>query len=277
MAGPLTAVERFFERLFERPAARLFQEPVQRVQIQRAIERAMETERVVHERRAYVPAHYRVLLNTADAAALDGDLVKLTQDLADQVRLYARAHDYVLQARPSVEVIKSAAVATGDVRVYADRAPAPQKKSPIARLSPPAPPAPVQAAAASEANPDEAADADADAEVVPGGTAVFAAPRPNTPRAQLAVRTSGQPVSRINVRPGTIRLGRALDNDIVLPDDKVSRHHGQIGMRLGMLVYTDLGSTNGSFLNGAAVTEIALGPGDVLQVGSSTITVEPAP
>jgi hypothetical protein len=273
MAGPLTAVERFFERLFERPAARLFQEPVHRVQIQRAIERAMETERVVRERRAYVPAHYRVLLNSVDATALDGDLAKLTQDLADQVRLYARAHEYVLQARPSVEVIKSSAVASGDVRVYADRAPAPEKRSPTA------PPAPVNVITASEPVPDGTADADAnaDADVVPGGTAAFAAPRPNTPRAQLAVRTSGQPVSRINVRPGTLRLGRALDNDIVLPDDKVSRHHGQIGMRLGMLVYTDLGSTNGSFLNGAAVTEIALGPGDVLQVGGSTITVEPAP
>jgi pSer/pThr/pTyr-binding forkhead associated (FHA) protein len=48
---------------------------------------------------------------------------------------------------------------------------------------------------------------------------------------------------RVPVRPGTVRLGRSLDNDIVLPDDKVSRHHGQIGVRLGMLVYTDLGST----------------------------------
>ncbi|MEO8626266.1 MAG: FhaA domain-containing protein [Candidatus Limnocylindrales bacterium] len=269
MAGPLTAVERFFERLFERPAARLFQEPVERVQIQRAIERTIESERAVHDRRAYVPAHYRVLLNTADAAALDGDLAKLTQDLADQVRLYARAHDYVLQARPFVEVIKSSAVASGDMRVYADRSPAPEKKPPTAL------PAPVQLAVAGDADAHEAADAEVD--VVPGGTAVFAVPRPNSPRAQLAVRTSGQPVSRINLRPGTIRLGRALDNDIVLPDDKVSRHHGQIGMRLGMLVYTDLGSTNGSFLNGAAVTEIALGPGDVLQVGGSTITVEPAP
>ena len=44
-----------------------------------------------------------------------------------------------------------------------------------------------------------------------------------------------------------------------------------------MLVYTDLGSTNGSFLNSGAVTEIALGPGDVLQLGSSTITIEPSP
>jgi pSer/pThr/pTyr-binding forkhead associated (FHA) protein len=42
-----------------------------------------------------------------------------------------------------------------------------------------------------------------------------------------------------------------------------------------MLVYTDLGSTNGSFLNSSAVTEIALGPGDVLQVGNSTVTIEP--
>jgi hypothetical protein len=268
MAGPLTAVERFFERLFERPAARLFQEPVERTQIQRAIERAMETERFVRERRAYVPSHYRVLLSTADAAALNGNLDALTRDLADHVRVYARAHEYVLQARPSVEVISSSAVPAGDVRVYADRAPMPTLKPPT---TPPAP-LPQQGA-----DGDEEPDADADAEIVPGATAVFAAPRPNTPRAQLAVRSVGQPVSRLNVRPGTIRLGRSLDNDIVLPDDKVSRHHGQISIRLGMLVYTDLGSTNGSYLNGAAVTEIALGPGDVLQLGGSTVTVEPAP
>jgi hypothetical protein len=271
MAGPLTAVERFFERLFERPAARLFQEPVERTQIQRAIERAMESERVVREHRAYVPAHYRVLLNTADAAALDGNLEPLTHDLAEQVRLYARAHEYTLQSRPSVEVIRSTAVAAGDVRVYADRAPAPAKPGPP--IAPPGPtPGPV-----ADVEADEAPDPDADAAVLSGATAVFAAPVPNTPRAQLAVRTTGQPVSRLNVRPGTIRLGRALDNDIVLPDDKVSRHHGQIGIRLGMLVYTDLGSTNGSYLNGASVTEIALGPGDVLQLGASTVTVEPAP
>jgi hypothetical protein len=269
MAGPLTAVERFFERLFERPAARLFQEPVERVQIQRGIERAMEAERVVRERRAFVPSHYRVLLNSADAAALDGDMAALTRDLAEGVRVYARAHQYILQARPTVEVIGSTAVATGDVRVYADRAPAPTLKAPTA------PPQPAPETGTGDA--DDLADVDSDAEIVPGATAVFAAPRPNTPRAQLAVRTPGQPVSRLNVRVGTIRLGRALDNEIVLADDKVSRRHGQISIRLGMLVYTDLGSTNGSYLNGAPVTEIALGPGDVLQIGSSTITVEPAP
>jgi len=265
MAGPLTAVERFFERLFERPAARLFQEPVERVQIQRGIERAIEAERVVRARRAFVPSHYRVLLNTADAAALNGDMAELTSDLAEHVRVYSRSHQYALDTRPTVEVIGSNAVATGDVRVYADRAPMPTLK------------APTTSPERSAASADEIVEDDSNAEVIPGATAVFAAPRPNTPRAQLAVRTAGQPVSRLNVRVGTIRLGRALDNEIVLSDDKVSRRHGQISIRLGMLVYTDLGSTNGSYLNGSRVTEIALGPGDVLQIGSSTVTVEPAP
>jgi hypothetical protein len=276
MAGPLTAVERFFERLFERPAARLFQDRVERVQIQRGIERAIETERIVRDRRAYVPSHYRVLLNAADVAGLDGDMAALTRDLADQVRVYARAHQYVLGTRPSVEVIASAAVASGDVRVYADRAPAPAAvKAPVPASVVVSIPAHAGSADAGAPATDPPSADEGDS--VPGATAVFAAPRPNTPRAQLAVRTPGQPVSRINVRPGTIRLGRSLDNDIVLADDKVSRHHGQIGIRLGMLVYTDLRSTNGSYLNGAAVSEIALGPGDVLQIGSSTVTVEPAP
>jgi hypothetical protein len=271
MAGPLTAVERFFERLFERPAARLFQEPVERVQIQRGIERAMEAERVVRERRAFVPSHYRVLLSPVDAAALDGEMARLTGDLAEHVRVYARARQYILQARPTVEVIGSNSVAASDVRVYADVAPMPTMKPPIA------PPEPEQAPGSPPDEADVAADVDGDATTVPGATAVFAAPRPNAPRAQLAVRVPGQPVSRLTVRAGTIRLGRALDNEIVLPDDKVSRRHGQISIRLGMLVYSDLGSTNGSYLNGSPVTEIALGPGDVLQIGSSTVTVEPAP
>jgi hypothetical protein len=266
MAGPLTAVERFFERLFERPAARLFQVRVEPVQIQRALERAIESERRVHARRAYVPSHYRVLLSQADAAALSGDQPALAREFAEQVRVYARAHGYVLLARPTVEVQPSAAVVQGDVRVFAE---------PVARGAAASPPRESGASTPPGLASEPAAAGDEDA--LSQATAVFAAPQPSTPRAQLAVRTPGQPVSRLAVRPGTIRIGRSVDNDIVLPDAKVSRHHGQVGIRRGMLVYADLGSTNGSYLNGSAVSEIALGPGDVLQIGSSTVTVEPAP
>jgi len=259
MAGPLAAVERFFERLFERPAARLFQTRVETVQIERALERVMESERRVQARRTYVPTAYRVLLNDADAAAIDGDMRSLATQLAELLRVYARAHGYVLLAQPRIDIGSSKAVQASDVRAFAEPvvlplAGAPGPARPANNVAPrPVPP------------PDMIGEA----------TAVFAAPQSNVPRAQLAIRAPGGPVLRIPVRAGTLRLGRSLDNDIVLGDDKVSRHHGQIGVRLGMLVYTDLGSTNGSLLNSSAVTEIALGPGDVLQVGNSTITIEP--
>ena len=258
MAGPLAAVERFFERLFERPAARLFQARVEVVQIQRAVERVMEAERQVHARRSYVPSTYRVLLSEPDLAALDGDVSVLASKLAESLRAYARGHGYTLLAHPRVEIGSSPAVAPSDIRAFAEPVVVPADP-PRRRGS--------AAQAPRAASPEE---------LEPGlSTSVFAAPKAGAPRAQLVVRCPGQPVARCTLRPGTTRIGRAADNEVILEDDRVSRHHGQLSVRLGMLVYTDLGSTNGSFLNGSTVSEIALGPGDVLQLGSSTVTIEP--
>src|SRR5918996_6231092 len=71
MAGPLAAIERFFERFLERPAARLFQARLEPVQIQRQLERAMESERRLGSHRTYVPSSYQVLLSPADLLAFE--------------------------------------------------------------------------------------------------------------------------------------------------------------------------------------------------------------
>jgi FhaA, N-terminal domain/FHA domain len=272
MAGPLAAVERFFERLFERPAARLFQAPVEPIQIQRSLERAMESERTMRSRRAYAPSDYRVLINTVDHTALDPANGSLRSDLSESLRVYARAHGFTLLARPVVTIEPSTVVPQGDIRVFATPAVVPEALSNghdrAGQVS-------SQALAGDSASTEDA-DADVDSQFdISQATAVYKAPTLNAPHAVLAIRCPGQPVSRIEVRQGTIRLGRSLDNDIVLADERVSRRHGQIGVRHGMLVYSDLGSTNGSFLNSSRVTEIALGPTDVLLLGSSTITIEP--
>jgi hypothetical protein len=270
MAGPLAAVERFFERLFERPAARLFQARLEPVQILRGLERAMESERAIKSRRAYAPSQYRVLINTTDHTALDPNTGSLRSDLSESLRNYARAHGYTLLARPQVDIEPSSVVEQGDVRVFATPPVIPDTPATNGHHHD----HPVAPAAGEDAKAS-AMSADEPAIDIGQATAVFAAPVPNAPQAVLAIRCPGQPVARIAVRQGTIRLGRSLDNDIVMADERVSRRHGQFGARHGMLVYTDLGSTNGSFLNNARVTEIALGPGDVLLVGSSTITIEP--
>jgi pSer/pThr/pTyr-binding forkhead associated (FHA) protein len=74
-----------------------------------------------------------------------------------------------------------------------------------------------------------------------------------------------------------LTIGRSPDNVLVIEDRRVSRHHGRFQARRGTLVYTDLGSTNGSRVNGIRVDELVLGEGDRLQVGDTVMVVETLP
>ncbi len=61
-----------------------------------------------------------------------------------------------------------------------------------------------------------------------------------------------------------LHIGRALDNDIILEDPRVSRHHAQIRRRFGRYVLYDLGSSGGTTVNGYPIQECVLRPGDVI-------------
>src|SRR5262245_19562284 len=84
--------------------------------------------------------------------------------------------------------------------------------------------------------------------------------------ARLSVVVNGEK----NTLPLTdkgLRIGRALDNDIVLNHAIVSRHHAQVELRGRDAWVTDLNSRNGVFVNRLRVKEEQLGDGDVIQVG----------
>ncbi|HLK38233.1 MAG TPA: sigma 54-interacting transcriptional regulator [Polyangiaceae bacterium] len=72
------------------------------------------------------------------------------------------------------------------------------------------------------------------------------------------------------------RIGKASDNDIVLADDTVSRHHCELTRRPDGVHVRDLGSTNGTRVQGARVTEAVLQPGAVIKVGEVDIAIRPA-
>jgi len=68
------------------------------------------------------------------------------------------------------------------------------------------------------------------------------------------------------------RIGRALDNDIVIGDASVSRHHAIIESRNGGFVLRDLGSRNGCWVGGVRVTETSINGGDALRLGEALFT-----
>ncbi|WP_030257918.1 MULTISPECIES: FHA domain-containing protein [Streptomyces] len=72
----------------------------------------------------------------------------------------------------------------------------------------------------------------------------------------------------------TARIGRALDNDIVVSDLQVSRHHAELRqLPDGRYEIVDLGSHNGIFLNGQRVQRQLMGPQDRLTVGHSSFVL----
>lgn len=71
----------------------------------------------------------------------------------------------------------------------------------------------------------------------------------------------------LSVGDAALRVGRKPGNDLVLADEKTSGVHCEIAPEDDRLVLRDLGSTNGTFLDGKRVTEVVLTPGDTFTVG----------
>ena len=104
-------------------------------------------------------------------------------------------------------------------------------------------------------------------------TRVFTAPVVRSPRATLDVLDPAGNHRTIVASGGPLTIGRSPDNGLVLADDRASRHHARLQSRGGLLVLTDLDSTNGTRLNGNPVQEAAVGDGDVVEIGDSIVTV----
>jgi len=81
-----------------------------------------------------------------------------------------------------------------------------------------------------------------------------------------------------NIYRDSVRIGRTADNELQLPNERVSRHHGRIDVTERGLVYRDLGSTNGSFvLHKKVESPVALQIGSVIEIADYLLTIDPDP
>lgn len=87
---------------------------------------------------------------------------------------------------------------------------------------------------------------------------------------QLIMRTGPTPGKVFELGKNEMYIGRDVSNDIVVNDSEVSRKHARLVVQAGGLVVEDLGSTNGTFVNGQRLMgPHVLRPGEVIMLGEN--------
>ena len=232
----LSRFEQFMQDSVEGSVARLFRSPVQPAEIAKRLERAMESQQTIGVKRVIVPSLYRAYLHPQDFAAFQPIRSEIEREMANYLSDLAGERSFTMLEHPRVELAEDSSVPRRGIQVVAEMATAAQASDTTHVMSVAAQPAPTR-----------------------GSSALLLLQSPSGP----------QPIP---VESTTVSLGRGLSNDVILEDTRVSRHHAQLRYKNRRFWITDLGSTNGTFVNNERVSETVLRDGDVLSLGGLELT-----
>ena len=89
--------------------------------------------------------------------------------------------------------------------------------------------------------------------------------------ASLFIIQGAEPGKRFELKTRAVGLGRDTSNAIRIQDNEVSRKHAEVRLDENAVRVVDLGSANGTYLNGKAVDQATLRPGDQIRVGQTVM------
>ncbi|MET9270197.1 DUF3662 and FHA domain-containing protein [Kribbella sp. NPDC003557] len=264
---PLQRFERRLEGIVSGVFARAFKGDVEPIELAAALKREIDnTARILSRDRRLVPNHFTIELGPDDFERLNAYGKTLNHELANELRDHADIQRYTFSGPIDIELVQQDELPTGKFRVVSATVGTPQRR-------PSYEPQPYQ-----------------QEPYVPPNEPVVQTPPPppqqyQQPPQQPAPRRGGHPQVMLEVNgrrrpvnpPGVV-LGRGTDADIQINDPGVSRRHAEIrlmpegpgGIRV---VLVDLGSTNGTLVNGRRTTEAELVDGSTVRIGNTTMTL----
>lgn len=92
--------------------------------------------------------------------------------------------------------------------------------------------------------------------------------------ARLVLLSEGYTGRTYELKGEKTTVGRVSDNAFEIPESSVSSHHAEILLQGNDVLVRDLGSTNGTFINGEQINEAVLKPGQILRLGTVEMRLE---
>jgi hypothetical protein len=271
----LRRIESKIEGLFEGVFGRAFRTHVQPVELARKLAKEMDEHRSVSVSRVYVPNEYTVYLSAPDRAQFASYEGSLIGELQEYLAEHARREGYALLTEPTVAITTDADLAMGEfgiaTRVVEPRAEPGALLPPLVEAAPARPPVltapvpapPVAAVVAAEPSPTMVYRPTEPVEAAPVGAAT-----PEVVREIVTLTLEGRTVP---VDSRSVVLGRSRECDVRLGDANVSRRHAELRQEGTAYWIVDLGSTNGTELNGSRVSRAKLADGDRITLGSTDV------
>jgi hypothetical protein len=247
----LRNIEAKIESLFEGVFGRAFRTNVQPVELARKLVKEMEDHRVISVSRLYVPNEYTVYLSPADREQFEGYEDSLVGELQEYLAENARREKYVLLSPPKVMLETDEDLDVGEFGI-------------ATRMAQGGP----------QVTPDEAPPP----QVEPGATMVYKPKAPETEAVsaedlglerEIATLTTNGKSHRLDKR--RVVIGRSKECDIQVADANVSRRHAEVREEGAAHWVVDLGSTNGTEVNGRRLKRAKLRPGDTITVGATEL------
>jgi hypothetical protein len=260
---------------------------VEPAELARKLMKEMDDHTLVRGDQVWARNRYIVYLCPEDYDMMVPHRAQLTADLTSKLAKHARDKAYRLQGELSVDLVLDHDLEIGYFGILAQKSYAEQVLAPEAmdeQAPPVRAPMPEMGAAEPAYGAGQAAAVagaaaagyrrDPDELKIPANTEVLAAGQAETLglARRVIVIASGTDVQEFT--QSRIVIGRSKEADLRIDDPNVSRKHAAIYWNNGRLMLEDLGSTNGTMVNGYPVTTTPLRPTDVVAIGESRFTVE---
>jgi hypothetical protein len=254
--GVLQRFEKRLENLVEGAFAKVFKGVVHPVEIASAMQREADAHKsILGAGRTLVPNRYIIDLSPADHDRLESFAAPLAQELAQAQAEYIGEQGWTVYGDVIVEIERGEGLDTGMFRVVSEVYTGPMD---------------TPAAGGYDDDPyDDGGYGQPYGQPAPPVLAPPTSGPPMSTGAPRLVSSDGRPY---NIQIGSTVIGRGEAAQVRIADVGISRQHARVDYDGVRVVITDLGSTNGTAVNGSRVNAAVLQPGDVLQLGTTTLT-----